>query len=515
MTDPDTSAAEPARESIARRAGLIALGTLASRLLGLLRDRVIASTFAVGATDAFWLAFTIPNALRVLLAEGATSGAFVPVLTDVREKRGQEAASRVFAKLAGAMVLLLLVVAAIGSFAAPLLVRLYASGFEAGRYDEAVRLTRVVFPYVALVGSAAMVMGALHTAKRFAVAAFAPAMLNVALIAACLFFASEGAGTMVLAIGALIGGALHLLVQLPSLRRASYSLRPRLDLKDPDVRRAFRLLLPLLIALGVYQLNIVASRQLASHLGEGAISYLFYGQRLVEIPQGVFALAIGSAALPNLAEYAARNDLEGAKALFRSSLCLTLFVAVPSAVGLAMLAEPLVDALLGAGEFGAHEISETARSLVFLAAGVWAVASVRTVVPMFHSLGDTRSPVVASAFNLVVFFGVSMLTMGTMGHAGLALAIALAAAVQLIVLLTMLRRRIGALRLGEVALRTLRFVLAAALMGGALYALRDFRGLAALALKVAVGAITYGAAAWVLRVPELRAVTNRLRRRRS
>jgi len=516
---------------ITRRAGVVAAGSLSSRVLGVVRDAVIAGTFAVAATDAFWLAFTIPNALRVVLGEGAVSGAFVPVLTDVREKEGEEAARRFYGRLAGTMMLLLALVCTLGVLAGPGLVALYASGFldDPELWNTTVLLARIVFPYIGLMGTAALITGALHSAKRFVAPSFAPALLNVAFIGAALgllpLMESFGLpGVVALAIGALAGGLLQLVAQLPSLRRAGYLVRPRLGFQDPHVRRAFRLLVPLLVGLGVYQLNIIASRQLASYLPEGAISYLFYAQRLVEMPQGVFALAIGTAALPSLAEYASRGDLVRAKEIFRQALRLNLFIAVPSAVALALLAEPTVAVLFGRGRFGAHSIAETARALVFLASFTWAVASVRTIVPMFHALGDTRSPVKASAVNLLVFFPVALGTMGPMEHAGLALAIGLAASFQLLTLVVMLRRRVGPLGLRSVAISSLRSTAASATMSVPVFLitrLGDWSEGATAANTglylgaVIAGAVVYAGAGWLLGSAELATLLNALRRRRG
>lgn len=516
------------RGRIARRAGLVAAGTLSSRILGMVRDAVIAGTFSVVATDAFWLAFTIPNALRLLLGEGAVSGAFVPVLTDVREKRGPAAAVRFYRRLSGVMFVILLAVSALGVVAAPALVRLYASGFRADPelFETTVLLTRTVFPYIALMGAAALLTGALHAQKRFLAPAFAPLWLNVALIAAALGLPSlvERWGmpaVFALAVGALAGGLLQWLVQVPAYRRAGFALLPAFG-RDPDVRRAMLLLTPLLLALGVYQLNVIASRQLASYLPRGSISWLFYGQRLVEIPQGMFALAIGSAALPTLAELKSRGELDEAKRVFRYGLRLSLFVAIPASVALAVLAQPAVAAVFGRGRFDAHSIAETTRSLRWLAAGVWAVASVRTVIPMFHALGDTRTPVWASALNLVTFFSLGLALMGPMQHAGLALAISAAAAVQLAGLLLLLRRKVGALGLRSVATSALRALAAAAVMGlalGALVASRDFAaGGTALNTGLFLGAVAGGAAVYLAMArlvgsPEVGELHRALRRR--
>ena len=516
------------RSAITRRAGLVAAGTLTSRVLGMVRDAVIAATFAVTATDAFWLAFTIPNALRGLLGEGAVSGAFVPVLTDVRQREGEPAAREFYARLSGRMIAVLVVISASGVLLAPWLVRMYASGFgdDPELFDMTVDLTRVVFPYIALMGIAALLTGALHASRRFAAPAFAPIGLNVALIVAALAFPSVVErwgmpGVMALAFGALVGGVIHIALQVPSARAIGMLSWPRWK-RDPRVRRAVLLLMPLLVGLGVYQLNIIASRQLASYLPRGSISWLFYGQRLVEIPQGMFAIAIGSAALPTLAQMQSRGEVEEAKGVFRFGLRLTLFVAIPASVALVVLAEPTVAAVFGRGQFDATSVQQTAFSLVFLAAGVWAVAAVRTIVPMFHALGDTRTPVIASAVNLIVFFGVGLATMERLQHAGLALGISAAAYVQLLVLLALLRRKVGRLGLRSVVGSFVRSVTAAGLMGWALWLALgtlglsgggSLRNVALFGGLVVAGAILYLVLAALLRSPELGELRAAIRRR--
>ncbi|MCB9601742.1 MAG: murein biosynthesis integral membrane protein MurJ [Sandaracinus sp.] len=516
------------RRQLARRAGLVAAGTLASRILGAARDAVIAAFFTVAATDAFWLAFTIPNALRGLLGEGAVSAAFVPVLTNVRDREGPEAAQRYYARLQGVMLLVLGGVSLLGVLGAPMLVDAYASGF---RDDPALRettitLTRWVFPYIAFMGVAALLTGALHAHGQFLAPAFAPIWLNVALVAAAVSLPSAltAAGhdpVLALAIGALVGGALQVLAQLRAYRKLGYPIVPRFSL-DPHVKRSLALLVPLLAGLGVYQLNLVLSRQLASYLPTGALSYLFYAQRLVEIPQGMFALAIGTASLPALAGLASRGDVDGAKRLFRDGLRLSLFVAVPSSVLLGVLAEPTVAAILGRGRFGAEQIHETTRALVALAAGIWAVASVRTCVPMFHAFGETRTPVLASLLNLIVFVSLGVWLAEPLGHAGIAVAISVASTVQLFALVGLLRRKVGPLGLREIALSASRTLVASAAMGAVAWPFRSLvdwgAGGTLVATLTFTGAgiasgVTFVVVAYVLRSSELRDVLGALRRR--
>ncbi len=522
--------AETSGGEIVRRAGVVAAGTLTSRILGAVRDAVIAAVFALGATDAFWLAFTIPNALRVLLGEGAVSAAFVPVFTEVREREGKARAREFFRNLVGASAVVLLLVTVAGVALAPYLVKGYAWGFQRdpSLYEATVALTRVLFPYIFLMGLSALAMGALYACKRFAAPAFAPALLNVSFIAAALIVAPMlkdlgWPAIFALAIGALLGGTLQLLAQIPSLRKEGLAVRPRIGFGDIYVRKCARLLVPLLAGLGVYQLNVLLSRLFASFLPTGSVSYLYYGQRLAEIPQGMFALAIASAALPSLSDAVARGQEDEARRLFRDALRLSLFVAVPAAVALAVLAEPAATMFFGRGRFDAAAVHETARSLVWQAAGIWAVASVRTVVPMFHAHNDTRTPVVASAMNLVVFVSLSLALMGPMQHAGLAAATTAAAVVQLGALLWLLRRKSGPLGMQDVSRSLVRIVAASAGMAAVVWAgaqLGDWSrgGNDPVNLMIFVGTVLGGLAVYlalaaVLGAPELTDLKSALRRR--
>lgn len=524
-TPPRTSSGE-----IVRRAGVVATGTFTSRILGAVRDAVVAAVFAIGATDAFWLAFTIPNALRSLLGEGAVSAAFVPVFSEVRERQGKEPARTFYRHLVGTMSIVLLAVTVLGVLLAPWIVKLYAWGFQRdpALFDLTVGLTRLLFPYILLMGVSALLMAALYASKRFAAPAFAPALLNVALIAAAFLLVPTverygWPGIFALALGALIGGGLQVLFQLPALAKEHLVVTPKFDFNDPHVRKCGRLMVPLLAGLGVYQLNLLLSRLFASFLPTGSVSYLYYGARLAEIPQGMFALAIASAALPSLSDAVAHRDEDEAKRLFRYALRLSLFVAVPACVALTVLAEPTITVFFGRGRYEATEIHETVRSFVWQAGGIWAVASVRTIIPMFHAHNDTRTPVLASAMNLATFVALSFALMGPMQHAGLAAATTAAAVVQLVALLWLLRRKSGRLGLREVG-RSLGRVAIASLAMGVLVAWmaqlgewslggNDPRNLGIYVATVVVGALTYLGVARALGAPELGDLRAALRRR--
>jgi len=525
---------EPTHDNAAvtRRAGVVAVGTLSSRLLGAVRDAVIAASFAVGATDVFFVAWTIPNTLRRILGEGAASAAFIPVFSDLKAKQGTEAARDYVARFLGTMIVILTAVSALGVATAPLWAALYGAGYrdDEAQFASLVTLTQLVFPYITLAGLSALAMGTLNAMGRFAVPAFAPAMLNLSLIAAPVLFVpvalSMGLSAIAgLAIGALVGGALQLLVQLPALGRVNMRPAPRIDFRDPAVRRSLSLMAPLLLGTGVHQVNILLSRLFASFLPQGSQSFLYYGQRIVEIPQGMFAVAIASAALPSLAALRSNEQHAEAADTFRYSLRLSLFIAVPATVAIAVLATPIVSVLFGRGAFGAHHVEQTGRCLVWLAAGVWAVAAIHPVVRMYHAYGDTRTPVLCSALNLACFVTCSLAFMGAHGHVAIAAASTVAAIAQLCALLLGLSRRIGPPQLGAVASSTAKHAAAAAVMGVALWAAAPMfpweRGgndpgtIAGLLLLVVLGAAVYAGAAFALRIDELQSLLSSIKRRRA
>lgn len=538
MADETPASAESAapaegaqqRASLTRSAGIVAAGTLVSRVLGALRDGVFAACFPVADTDAFFVAFTIPNALRGLLADGAVSSAFIPTYTDVRAKEGDAAAKEFYAKLSGVMMLVLALVSIAGIFLAPALVTAYAEGYadDPALFDRTVTLTRIVFPYIFFMGAAALGTGILNAHQRFAVPALAPALLNVALIAAP--FVLVGPTTALglppiasLAIAAFVGGVLQMVAQWPALARMGAFSRPRIDFSDPRVRRALALLGPLAIGLGIYQVNVMLSRLFTSYLPSGSQSYLYYGQRLVEIPQGMFALAIASAALPTLADLHARGKLDELKKVFAFALRSSLFIGVPATVVLVALAEPVVSVLFQRGAFGRADALETARSLAWQGAGVWAIACVRVVVPMFYAHGDTKTPLVGSAANLVSFVALSLALRGAMSHAGIAVAISAAGVVQLGLLLLLLRRKLGRLGLGSVLASAARISAAAVVMGAIEIGIARFgaweRGgndlvnALVLAAALVVSGLAYVGVLAALRAPELDDVLGALRRR--
>lgn len=521
------------RAKLVGRAGVVGAGTLLSRILGFGRDAAIAALFTRRDTDAFWVALTIPNALRQLLAEGAVSSAVVPVLSERLAKGGDEAGRAFFARARGVSLVALLVVSVLGILFAPQLTWLFASGYATdgggSKLALTVDMTRVMFPYIFFMGTAALGMAALNAKRRFAVAAFAPALFNVGIVVAA--FALRGPlaergidPSIALAIGVLAGGVMQVVAQFPSLQAIGYVSRPIVDLGDPHVREMLRRILPMTFGLGVYYVDLVLSRRFLSELGEGAQSYFSWASRLCDLPQGIFVMAISSATLPSLATFAAKGEIEELVTTWAHGMRLAMFVAIPSSVALFAIGEPLVVLLFERGHFDPEASHQTARALAWQGGAIFTVAATRQLVPAFHALGDTRTPVVVSALDLVAFIVLAVSLRGPLGHVGISIAVAGSSAVQMLLLIYGLKKRVGSLHGAEIAGSAARVLLASAIAGAASAAAarllggaigggvgRAVPGLAAALLFAAVFLL----AAWGLGARELGELSAPIRRRLS
>jgi putative peptidoglycan lipid II flippase len=515
---------------LARSAGLVGLATLASRVLGLVRDMVIAAFFDKGRTDAFFVAFTIPNVLRRLLAEGSLTVAFIPVFTEYRSKGGDESARRLLAATLGPALLVLALVCLLGALFAPSLVRLFAFGLsrDPERFQLAVGLTRVMFPFLLTVGLVALAMGVLNTYGHFLTPAIAPVLLNVGIISATVLTPRWLSGLGVppvfaLAIGVLVGGVAQVVLQLPALGRRSLLVRPKLELRHEGVQRIGRLMLPSIAGLAIYQVNVILSRQFASFLEEGAISFLYYAQRFIEFPIGIFATAMATVAMPQLSKYAADGDTAQLKQTYRFTLRIVAFVMLPATLGLCVLAEPLISVLFQRGVFSPYMTQQTAWTLVGFSVGLCAAGSVRQTVPVFYSLQDTRTPVKVSALALMVYAAAALVCYRPLGTFGLALAVSISSTVHFGVLLMLLRRRLGPLGLRGVSATVGRSAVAAIACAGAAWGIARAGQwrlggarpsnyvIVLLALGAGVG--VYLLASRLLRAPELRELRAAVRRR--
>lgn len=522
--------AENERKQITGRAGVVALGTLFSRILGLARDIALAALFSRAATDAWLIAWQLPNLLRQLLAEGAVQTAVLPVLSKIREQEGEEEAQRFFRAIRGLSLCALILVSLLGVLFAPALVSLFAAGFKSdpAQFDRTVQLTRWIFPYIFFMGSAALGVAALNTHRRFVVTSFAPALLNVGFLGAALLLpgwlgARGQERIFAMVAGGLAGGLMQLVAQWPSLKAIGYLEPPSFNFKHPGVREALRRLAPTLLGVGVYFVDVMVGRRLLSELPTGSVTYFSYGMRLCDFSQGIFVMALSSATLPSLASFVGRGQLDEVGRTLAFSIKLAFFVGLAASVGSLVLAEPLVIAIFQRGEFSAADASETARAFGAQALGIFLVAGVRQLVIVFFALGLTKIPVYVAIVDLVVFAAVGLGLRDQLGHVGVSLAVTVARVVQFTLLWTTLRRHLPSLH-GRDVLGSFIKSLLAALAGGAV-CWASLKGLPTFdpqttwlrPLPAAVGGIAFFfgflACARALRSEELRTVAGPIKRR--
>jgi putative peptidoglycan lipid II flippase len=542
---------------IARAAGLVGALTLCSRIAGLLRDVAIGYFFGTSpAADAFFVAFRIPNLLRRFVAEGAMSVAFVPVLTDYLTRGSREEAVRVARILLAALAAVLAPLTCLGIALAPLWVLLFAPGFadRPALLALTVHLTRLLFPYVFLVSLVALLGGLLNALRHFTAPALSPLVLNLAIIAAAVLLSPRlSVPVLALAYGVLAGGVLQLGLQLVPLFRRGILMWLLWNPRHPAVRRVLVLLTPSLLGAAVYQVNLMMTTVFASVLPAGSVSYLWYAGRVFEFPLGLFAVALGTAALPSFSAQASRKAYDEMRRSLQFAMGLTNFIAVPAAVGLFLLATPITAVLFERGAFGPAQAAMTAEALRMFAVGLWAVSMARVLVPAFYALGDARTPVIAAAasfaanlvFSLVLIGPLERgtaapgpiaaaaldllgrltraLALADLKHSGLALATSLSALVNVLVLLPALSRRLGALGAERIAGSLARNAVAATGMGALVWFLAGAtnwsrsagtlrRGLL-LAAIITAGAAVHTAIAHLLGAREPRAMASLLAKR--
>ncbi|GAB4361655.1 MAG: murein biosynthesis integral membrane protein MurJ [Gammaproteobacteria bacterium] len=407
------------------------VNTTLSRILGFVRDMVIARFFgATVGTDAFFVAFKIPNFLRRLFAEGAFSQAFVPVLSEYQTQREHDEVRHLVDSVAGTLGLVLSVLTALGIVAAPLLILLFAPGFDRGgeRYDLAVEMLRLTFPYLLFISLTALAGGVLNTFGRFGVPAFTPVLLNLSLIGAALWLAPAMEQPVVaLAWGVFIAGLAQLAFQIPFLLKLRLLRRPKPGFRDPGVRKIMRLMLPALFGASVTQINLLVDTLIASFLVTGSISWLYYSDRLVEFPLGVFGIALATVILPSLSKKHAAENPEAFSATVDWALRWVLLIGAPATLGLALLAAPLLTTLFQYDAFTAHDVAMAARSLVAYSVGLCGFILVKVLAPGYYARQDTRTPVRIGVIAMVCNIALNLSLVGFLAHAGLALATSLAA----------------------------------------------------------------------------------------
>ena len=514
------------------RAIWLSAATMTSRVLGLVRDQLFAAL--VGAnrwSDAFVVAFRIPNLLRDLFAEGALSSAFVPTFADADARRGPEEAHRLANALVGLVLLVVGGIVLVGVVAAPAIVALLAPGFGPEEAAFATFLTRIMMPFLLLVSLSAVAMGMLNARSRFTAPALAPALFNVGAIAVALWLWATGKGPQASAIGwsigTLVGGAMQLAAQWPSLHAMGFRASPlvgRAVLADPGIRRIGKLMGAAVIGLSATQVNILVNTIFASH-EVGANTWLQMAFRLMQLPLGVFGVAIATVAGASVAQRVAAGDMPGVRQTLGSAMRLVAFLNVPAAVGLVALAEPIVSLVYQHGRFGAADASATADALVFYAVGLYGYSAVKVFAPAFYALDRPRIPVLGSVVGMGSNVVLVLALHRVMGFRGIALGTALAATANFAVLVVAWHRFHGGLGDAGLVRHMGRILLASAVMVAVVFGVKALlapvlppAGLvrqAPLALvPITLGAAAYFAAARFLRVGELDEVLAALRRRR-
>ncbi len=419
--------------------------TLLSRILGFVRDFVIARTFGAGmATDAFFVAFRLPNLLRRMFAEGAFSQAFVPILAEYRNRKGEAEAHLLVNRVATALALVVAAISLIGILAAPLIIYISAPGFstDAEKFALTVELTRITFPYILFMSLVALSGGILNTWSRFAIPAFTPVLLNLSFIGMALFAAPWfDPPVLALAWAVFIGGVLQLALQLRPLARIG--MLPRFDLKlsDPGVRRVATLMLPAMLGVSVAQVSLLINTIFASFLPSGSVSWLYYADRLMEFPAGLLGAALGTILLPSLSRlHADRNPVEFSATL-DWGLRLTLMLTLPAALSLAILAVPLISTLFQHGAFTADDVLQTRLALMAYSVGLTGLILVKILAPGFYAQQDIRTPVRFAIITLVATQAMNLAFIIPFRHAGLALSIGLASLLNAGLLYRALRQR--------------------------------------------------------------------------
>ena len=498
------------KRSLIKSTGIIGFATATSRVLGFVRDIVIARFFGTAIyAQAFVIAFRIPNLLRDLVGEGATNSAFVPVLTDELTKKGKKDFFELAQVILNVMFWTLLVLTVLGVLLSPLIVRGIAPGFSAdtAKFDVTVKLTRLLFPFLMLVGLWAYAMGVLNSLRIFAPPAFGPSVMNLSMILCAMWFGENVFG---LASGVLAGGFLQLMIQLPALYMSGWKPRLTKEFTHPKAKKIGMLLIPRALGACVYQVNVFVSTILASLssiVGEGAVAALYYANRVWQLPLAIFGIALAQALLPMMSRHVALNETEKLKSALLFSLNILFVILIPSSIGLIVLRTPITRVLFERGAFTPYSTGITSTALLFYAIGLVACGGTKVLVNTFYSMHDTMTPVKTALAALVLNVVLNVALMFPLKLGGLALATSIAAIFNFIALYILLSRRLGDFGTKFVFDTFLKVTLASVLMGFTLHIfmirVMNFTFLSLIA-AIVIGMAVFFAASYLFRVREMR-----------
>ena len=513
--------------SVAKAAGVVSFATLISRVSGLARDTVIAAFFGASwMTDAFWVAYRVPNLLRRLLGEGALTVSFVPVFTEYLHKKSRDEAIELASNIFTLLSILLAALSVLGIIFSPIIISIIGPGFanENEQFALAVFLNRLMFPYLFFICLVALCMGILNSLRHFAAPALSPVMLNAAMILCAVFLRDYFAWPITaLAVGVLVGGFLQLAMQWPFLVKLGVHLKFKINLRHPGIRQMGVLFLPAFFSGAINTLNVFVGTILATMQPAGSVTYLFYADRIMELPLGVFAIAVGTATLPSLSRSAALGNLGDMKSSITFSLRLTLFLIIPASVALLALSLPIISVVFQRGAFDARAAILTGQALFCYSLGLWAFSIARTFTSSFYSLQDSKWPMRIAMITFAFNIAASLILMGPLKHNGLALANSLAAMLNVVVLAFVLRKKIGSFLDRAFFHSIIKMIIAALTMLAAIGGFNWFfpwdtnadfpTRLTYLLATITLGASVYFASAYLLKSPEIHAVIGLIKRR--
>ena len=535
MSNPASSPSVPQSQNklSKRAAGIVGIAVACSRVLGLVRELVLAALFGKFATDIFYTAFRIPNLLRDLFAEGALSTAFITTFSKKIATEGDESAWRLANKMATLTTVFMSLVTLVGVVFSPQLVHLIAPGFAPEKSALTIQLTQIMFPFILLVSLAALVMGMLNAKNVFGMPAMASSFFNLGSIVAGVSLGwwmdpHFGPRSLVgLSIGTLIGGLLQLVVQFPSLKEAGFRLNFDFAWRDEGVRQILILMGPAVIAASAVQVNVMINSNFASQIpGDGPVSWLMWAFRLMQLPLGIFGVAVGTVTLPVVSRFAAVHDLGGVRTTLSHGMRLAFVLTVPCAVGLIFFAEPIISLLFQRGQFTYESTLQTAAALQFYAIGLVAYSCIKVLAPAFYALNRRNLPMLVSFFSIATNYVLNQIFTFKLhfGHRGLALSTSLVAVINFSILYVMMSRHIGGLEsrtmfrnLGKLSLASVPMMVLCLSSQHWLFA-----GLATMAFlpkliavfgTIGVAAIVFGGTAALLRIEEIDDVIKMVRRK--
>ena len=516
-------------QKIAKAASTIGTGTLLSRILGFLRDMVIANFFGAGmAADAFFVAFRIPNLWRRLVGEGSLTVSFIPIYTEYVTQRSEKETrelTHIAFTVAGVVLLALTL---LGILFSPILIRIIAPGFVKipEKFQLTVTLNQIIFPYLFFMGLFALSMGILNSLRHFFAPAIAPIFLNISIIlSVLLFYHALEKPVLALALGVLVGGVIQFLFQIPFLIKRGITFRFNFNFRHPAIKRIGSLMIPGLIGTAVYQSNVFVDTVFASFLPSGSVSYLFFADRLMEFPLGVFAIAVGMASLPSLLALVSQGRIEELKETLSFTFRLVSFISIPAMMGLIFLKTPIIHLLFQRGHFDETATAMTAKALFCYSVGLWAIAGARTIVPAFYALQDTWTPLKIALICLganVVFIAILIFPLK---HAGLALATSLSSILNLLLLSRKLHSKLGGVDIKRNVHSLLQIFFCGLLMGLSAYFICSLREwsitghtiekITLLGVGIGVGIGVYLAGSYWMKNEELLFLTKMLREKKA